>query len=79
MGAKVDVGRLGSCVGMRTIVAEGVMEGVRVGVAVTVGVKVMVGVEDGNGVSVGGNKTSSKGIPPPAEQACSKSPSTIIR
>jgi hypothetical protein len=44
IGSKVGVGRLGSWVGMRMIVGEGVMEGVIEGVSVLKGVTVTVSV-----------------------------------
>jgi len=76
IGAKVEVGKLGSCVGKRTMVAEGVMEGVIVGVCVMVGVNVTVAVAVGAGVLVGGNKPSIDGIP---AQACNKIVNAITK
>jgi hypothetical protein len=53
IGAKVAVGRFGSCVGMWTIVAEGLMVGVIEAVGVMLGVRVMVAVFVAGGMDVG--------------------------
>ena len=76
VGTGVEVA-FGSCVGIRTMVADGGMVGVIVGVLVTVGVKVTVAVGVGARVSVERNGSEGRaGIGMPA-QAWRKSASAI--
>src|SRR5688572_2077596 len=63
MGTNVAVGRLGSWVGKRTIVAVALGRGVFVGLVVGVNVGVTVAVAEGANVLVGGNSTSPNGMP----------------
>jgi len=66
MGANVEVGTFGSQVGIRTMVGDGVIEGVMEGVHVGNGVNVINSVEVGSGVFVGRLKISF------IEHACNK-------